>query len=557
MIWNLNMIIRILAILGLFFSFSFGDLASEIEKKIATSGISKDNISISIKETGTNGKKLIGLHEYTSRTPASVMKIPTTLSALLELGEGFRWKTEFYSDGSIDNGILNGNLFIKGGGDPALCTEDVKNIVSKLKLVGLKAIKGNIIIDRNYFEPSEKRSAYFDENPYSPYNALPDAMMFNQNTTTLSINGDCIDCEVDDKSFDIENDINSNSNRCDWPKVKIIDSVRPKVIISGNIAQKCGTKKITKIVSKSYLTFYHSFRENLAKNSINFDGRLVIGRVSSESRKIFTHYSKSLLEIVGETNKDSNNLFARQIFLTLGAEMFESPSNLDKSRKAVYQTLQKNGINGTDMLKIENGSGLSRTAKASTIVFEEMLELAYAKFGHKWLNALSIAGIDGTIKTRFPSDLRNRVWMKTGTVKNVKNIAGYVKSNDGKLYTVVIFVNDSRAHTVGFKLENEIIKLLANNGSEYVDDYVEYEKDSVVTKTVSSGNYFIQVGSFASNSSASLERKLKNLDYDYKVVTSGNVKKVLVGPYATKENASKNLYDLREQINPEAFIVTF
>lgn len=550
------MVIRILTIIGVLFSLSFGDLVSEIEEKIATSGISKENISISIKETGVGGKKLIKLHEYTLRTPASVIKVPTTLSALLELGENFRWKTEFYSDSSINNGVLNGNLFIKGGGDPALETKDVQNIVAKLKLVGLKSIRGNIIIDRNYFEPSEKRSAYFDENPYSPYNALPDAMMFNQNTTTLSINGNCVDCEVDDKSFDIENHINSNSNRCEWPRVQIVDSIKPKVIISGNISQKCGTRKITKIVSKCYLSFYHSFRASLAKNGIDFNGRLVVGTVPDGSRKIFTHYSKSLLQIAGETNKESNNLFARQIFLTLGAEVIGSPSNLEKSRVAVRQILQKNGIDDVDMLKIENGSGLSRTAKASTIVFEEMLELAYAKFGYKWLNALSIAGVDGTIKTRFPSNLRNRVWMKTGTVKNAKNIVGYVKSTNGKLYTVVIFVNDSKASSSGLRLENEIIKILANGGG-YGDSYEEYEQAPEDKQSSSGGSYYIQVGSFASNSSSLLEKKLKSLDYDYKITTSGSVKKVLVGPFTTKENANKSLYDLRDQINPEAFIVAF
>ncbi len=547
------MIFRILTTLGICFSISFGDLTYDIRQKIEDSGISKDNISISIKETGIQGKKIIGLHEYTLRVPASVIKVPTTFSALLELGESFRWKTEFYSDGSISNGVLNGNLIVKGGGDPALDTNDVKNIVSKLKLVGLRSIKGNIIIDRNYFEPSEKSSAYFDENPYSPYNAMPDSMMFNQNTTTLNIDGNCIDCEIDDKSFDIENNINPQSNRCDWPHVRIIDSSRPKVVISGNISQRCGTKKITKIVSRSYQSFYYGLKENFLKNGIEFNGRLALGRIPEGSRKIFTHYSKPLLEIAEETNKDSNNLFARHIFLTLGAEVIGSPSNLERSRRAIGQILQKNGIAGVDMLKIENGSGLSRTARTSTIVFEEILENAYARFGYKWLNALSIAGVDGTIKTRFPSSMRNRIWMKTGTVKNAKNIVGYVKSNNGKLYTVAIFVNGANASSNGFRLENEIIELLANSGDS---EYEAYEKVSTYTKPISDGNYFIQVGCFASNTSSALEKKLKYLNYNYMVIANGSVKKILVGPYTTKENASNYLYDLREKINPEAFVVT-
>jgi D-alanyl-D-alanine carboxypeptidase/D-alanyl-D-alanine-endopeptidase (penicillin-binding protein 4) len=546
------MIIRILAIIAMSISLLFGDLASQIEEKIETSGIAKDNLSISIKETGASGKKIIGLHEYTLRVPASVLKVPTTFAALLELGENFRWKTEFYIDGSISSGVLRGNLIVKGGGDPALDTNDVKNIVSKLKLVGLRAITGNIIIDRNYFEPSEKSSAYFDENPYSPYNAMPDAMMFNQNTTTLNIDGNCIDCEVDDKSFDIENNINTQSNRCDWPHVRIIDSSRPKVVISGNIAQGCGTKKITKIISRSYQSFYYSLKENFLKNGVEFNEQLVLGTTPEGSRKIFTHYSKPLLEIVGETNKDSNNLFARQIFLTLGAQLIGSPGNLEKSAKAIRQILYKNGISNVDMLHIENGSGLSRTARASTIVFEEMLEIAYARFGYKWLNTLSVSGVDGTIKTRFPSSMRNMIWMKTGTVKNAKNIVGYVRSNNGKLYTVAIFANGPDAKSSGFRLENEIIKLLVDSSDS--SDH-ETKKVSIYSKQIGDGRYFIQVGSFASNMDNALEKKLKYLKYDYKIIANGGIKKILVGPYITKDNAFSDIDDLREHVNPEAFIV--
>jgi D-alanyl-D-alanine carboxypeptidase/D-alanyl-D-alanine-endopeptidase (penicillin-binding protein 4) len=311
---------------------------------------------------------------------------------------------------------------------------------------------------------------------------------------------------------------------------------------------------MTNIITKSYLACYNSFAEQFKNAGIDYQGRLVLSNTDVNARKIWTHYSKPLMQIIGETNKESNNLFARQIFLTVGAETLGSPSNLEKSRKAVRAILKNNGITDSDTLEIDNGSGLSRTARANTAVFEEILEKAYSKFGNRWLNALSIAGIDGPVKRRFPSSMRNMVWMKTGTVKNAKNIIGYVRSTNGTLYTVAILINDPRASSSGYKLENEIIKMLANVSSN--DFSSSSFQASEERKTVSDGKYFVQVGSFSSSHTSYLESRLKNLQYDYKIITNGVNKKILVGPYSNKDEAQKNLSELKNKINSEAFIVT-
>lgn len=458
---------KILLILSLSL-FVSAQVPEPIETIIGESGISKDSISISIKETKSNGKRIASLNSNKYRTPASIAKAATTYAALLELGDSYRWSTRIYRDGDISNGTLNGNLIIKGFGDPSLDGKSVSQIVSYIKANGIDRINGNIIIDKSYFDTCDDCSAKFDENPSSPYNAMPSALMFNENTTTLKIvRGNEIVQNIKDDSYDITNEITVSDEPCrgrySWPSVRIQYGERTKVIIGGTLSSSCPPISLTHIIAKAHLSFYGSLKQQLNDNGVSFDGNLKVKKTPNYVSEIATIYSKPIFQIIGETNKKSNNLYARQIFLTTGANKYGTPSTLEKSRNALISIFEKNGIRYAKSFKLDNGSGLSRTAKVTTEGFESMLDHAYDKYQQKWLNALSIAGVDGTIKRRFPSSLGRRVWMKTGTVDGVKNIAGYVKSSDGTLYTVVIIVNDRLASSRGAALENKIIIWLANS----------------------------------------------------------------------------------------------
>ncbi|MGW8169979.1 MAG: D-alanyl-D-alanine carboxypeptidase/D-alanyl-D-alanine endopeptidase [Sulfurovaceae bacterium] len=541
----------------------FAQLPSQIENMIIKSGISAGDISISIKESGSSGKKIASLNQNVERVPASIIKVATTYAALLELGSDHRWKTIVYSTDNVTDGVVDGNLYIKGYGDPAFETSDVIKIVGFLKSRGIRSISGDIVMDRSYFESSNNSSANFDEHPYNPYNAMPDAMMFNQNTTTLSVQGNRVSSDVTDRSYDIDNRLQSVDRQCtgrySWPSARVVTSTpKPIVVLSGKVSSRCSPRKITQIVTKSYLACYYSFAEQLNSAGIRFSGGLKLGNVPSTANEIIVYYSKPFMEIISETNKESNNLFARQIFLTLGAKTFGAPSTLAKSRKAMISILDKHGVNHASMLKVDNGSGLSRSARVTSIAFESLLDNAYLKYNTTWMQTLSIAGVDGTIKRRLPSSLHRRVWMKTGTVKGVKNIAGYVRSKSGEVYTVVILINSPKAKYRGAKLADEIIEWLGNGASSIHIDKQKSEVDTIISvKHGSNADHFIQVGTFKGAVSPKLLKSIKSKGFNYRLISTSKGTKVLIGPFKNKQNAQSNLGNVHRSISSKAFIVTF
>lgn len=548
-----------------------------IEAMINASGIPEDSISISIKETKSDGKRIASLNANKYRVPASIAKAATTYAALLELGDNYRWSTKIYRDGDISQGVLNGNLIIKGFGDPSLDSKSVSQIVSYVKAKGINRINGNIIIDKSYFDTCDDCSAKFDHNPSSPYNAMPSALMFNENTTTLKIvRGNEIVQNIQDDSYDIINEIRATDEPCrgrySWPSVRIQYGERTKVSIGGTLSSSCPTISLTHIIAKAHLSFYGSLKEQLNNNGVSFGGVLKLRKLPSDAKEIATIYSDTIFSIVGETNKKSNNLYARQIFLTTGARKYGAPGTLEKSRNALISIFEKNGIRHAKSFKLDNGSGLSRTAKVTTEGFESMLDHAYGKYQLRWLNALSIAGVDGTIRRRFPSSLGRRVWMKTGTVNGVKNIVGYVKSSDGTLYTLAIMVNHRLAQSRGAALENKIIIWLANsNISEYGTEILEKKQDlqdhnKEIENSNEDSNYmfktensqktnelFIQVGIFDEVIDANLVNKIKSNGFKYKTISMPNGHKVLVGPFRSKQEVFETLDMIRQNISSDAF----
>ncbi len=559
------MLFRYISAWLIFAACVFAQLPAPIENMIIKSGISTNDVSISIKESGPSGKTIASLNPNIERIPASVIKIATTYAGLLELGGDYRWKTVVYSTDNISDGVVDGNLYIKGYGDPAFETKDVIKIVEFLKSRGIRSISGDIIMDRSYLESSNNSSANFDEHPYNPYNAMPDAMMFNQNTTTLSIEGNRVSSDVTDKSYEIDNRLQSVNRQCagrySWPSARVItSSPKPIVVLSGQISSRCSPRKITQIVTKSYLACYYSFAEQLKNAGIGFSGGLKLGSVPSNAHEIIVYYSKPFLEIISETNKESNNLFARQIFLTLGAHSSNSKGTLAKSRKAMTDILNKHGVHHAYTIKADNGSGLSRNARVTSMAFESLLDNAYSKYNLKWMETLSIAGVDGTIKRRFPSSLYRRVWMKTGTVKGVKNIAGYVRSRSGTVYTVVILVNSPKAKYGGAKLANEIIEWLGNGANDECINKTESQADKTIIDSkekTDEHKHFIQVGTFKGTVNPKLLKTIKSTKLDYRMVSTHKGTKILIGPFANKQDARSHLKKVHRSISSTAFIVTF
>jgi D-alanyl-D-alanine carboxypeptidase/D-alanyl-D-alanine-endopeptidase (penicillin-binding protein 4) len=492
------------------------------------------------------------------------MKVLTTYAALTKLGFSYRWPTKFYYTGRLQNGKLSGDLIVQAFGDPTLHEKDLTHIISMLHVKGITSIQGNIIIDRSYFNVGNKNCSGFDKNLYSAYNAMPDAMMFSERISTVCVvpNKNKIYPKYGDKSYAIVDQLKRVNKPCRgryaWPRVSIDNSTNiPAVILKGKISKRCGKRNICKVLTKPYRTFYYALTNKMRENHIRFNGRLHLKKVPPHAKRLFTHYSQTLEKIISKTAKKSNNLYARHLLLLLGAKVYGAPATLSKGRKAVWQILSSRMGYGLGRFKIDNGSGLSRSAKLSAKGLVRVLEDAHKTYGKRWMQTLSIAGVDGTIKKRFRgSVVQNRAWMKTGTLKHVKNIAGYVKSRSGKWYVLSILVNSKKSKYRGAKLQNEMIKWLVNGTQKSsVAHRMKKHKAKRAKHGVdyASKRYYVQVGSFKRKPHQKYLQKLSRLGLPY-VVKRSKIYKVLVGPYKKSSTAHRILKKVKRSVNKSAFI---
>ena len=543
-------------------------LPAGINAAINKSGIPKKDISIYIKEVGNSNRVVASLNADTVRTPASVIKVLSTYAAVLKLGFDYRWPTKFYMRGKVKGGVLKGDLIVKGFGDPTLSAKDLSGIVANIKAKGIRRITGNIVIDRSYFKVGTKDNSGFDQHTYSPYNAMPDAMMFNERISTICVSPrqNRVSKKTPDGSYKIVNNLKPVNKPCrgrySWPSFKVDKSqATPTVFLRGPISKKCGTRNLCQVITKPYKSFYYALKDALQKRGVVVNGGFRLNKVPRNAKELFTHYSKPLEKIVSKTAKKSNNLYARHLMLLLGAKMYGAPSTLSKGRQAVTYILRSRGALKRGSLHIDNGCGLSRTSKITAKVLAGVYDHAYLKYGQRWMNTLSIAGVDGTIKRRFRGTVvRNRAWMKTGTLKRVKNIGGYVKSKNGRLYTVVILVNTKKGNWRASALQNNIMKWLVTykgRGVVQKESTPLQVQEKVATGTLGSNtySYYIQAGSFSRKPAAMYLAKLSALGFSYKTESSGNYK-VLVGPYHKESQARNALQKVRKNLNSGAFLVT-
>ena len=557
-------------------------LPHAIDQEIRKSGIAKKEISIYIKEAGEKGKVIASLNADKTRTPASVIKVFTTYAAALKLGFDYRWPTQFYKAGSLTNGVLRGDLVIKGFGDPTLNAKDLETIVSDIRAKGIRQVTGDIVIDRSYFQVGDQDSSGFDQNLYSAYNAMPDAMMFNERVVTVCVNPKerRVYKKHADESYKVVNQLEHVNKPCrgkySWPGVSIDKSdVVPVVLLKGKISKQCGERNICKVITKPYKSFYYALKEKMNEAGIAVRGTLKLKRVPGNATMLFTHYSEPLEKIISTTSKESNNLYARHLLLHLGAQAYGAPATLEKGRDAIVSILKTKGALGRGTLKIDNGSGLSRTSKMNARQLAQLYDDAYQHYGDRWMETLSIAGIDGTMKQRFRhSVVSKKAWMKTGTIKRVKNIGGYVKNRAGKLYTVVIMINSSKAKYRGTKLQNEILEWLAKSTAKptvkapsrtvqqrkstsqklFGDIEVNAPASAQKVQKTSAPKYYIQAGAFSRMPDHGYLGKINALGFRYRVHHTDSYK-VLIGAYGDEKGAREALQKVRAQISPGAFIV--
>ena len=393
----------------------------------------------------------LAVNESQPMNPASTMKLVTTLAGLELLGPQYQWRTDVLSAAPLKNGVLEGDLWLRGSGDPQLVIENLWLLVQRLRGAGVREIRGNLMLDRSAFEAVQHDPGAFDGEALRPYNAGPDALLLNYKAVSFHFLADPENKQA--RVFALPTlagmltptTVRGFEGACnDW-RARLggdfTDPLRPT--FRGAYPLSCGDKVWHVSVLETGLYAEAMFRSLWDSSGGAWRGRVREGLVPPEARRLAQHESRPLAEMIRDINKYSNNVMARQLFLTLGTDASRRPASKDRAQRVVGDWLVSKGLDRREFV-LENGAGLSRVERLTAAGLQTLLQGAFASpLMPEFVSSMPIVGIDGTMRRRQAA--AGSAHIKTGLLADARAIAGYVLAASGRRYAVVAFINHPNA----------------------------------------------------------------------------------------------------------------
>jgi D-alanyl-D-alanine carboxypeptidase/D-alanyl-D-alanine-endopeptidase (penicillin-binding protein 4) len=397
--------------------------------------------------------------------PASTMKLVTTLVALEQLGPVFRGRTELRTNAPVVDGVLKGDLVLRGGADVDLTGDVLENMLRALRNQGIRQVDGRLVLDRQLFNPArgDIGAPPFDEAPEAYYNVIPDALLINRNMLQLDLRATDRRLQVNSQpALDnvtvasgmtlVPGDCNQWDSGWKLPQAERDDSGRIRVTLRGTFPKNCAHAYSINVVDRQdYVD--RLFRLQWKQLGGSLRGATVEGDMPPDARLLAEHASRALPELIRDTNKPSDNAIARTLFLALGS--LESDPAIGshalpatgeatamRADRAIRGWLRGHAIDDTGAV-FDNGSGLSRTERISPLQMGALLQAGlHSQWAPEFLSSIPIVGVDGTMRKRLrDSPAAGHARMKTGTLKNVVALAGYVMDAGGRQCVVVAMLN--------------------------------------------------------------------------------------------------------------------
>lgn len=437
-------------------------LPSTVARALQTAGIPKRDVAVIVQEVTDRApaKPQVRVNPTQAFNPASLMKLLTTYAALELLGPGYTWKTEAWMHGKISDGVLQGDLVLRGSGDPKLTFEQFWLLLRQLRARGLREIRGDLVLDRSRFDNASITAPgmeAFDDQPLRPYNVTPDALLLNFKALRIQLVPNpanqtlALLSEPQLANLDIINLIKPAPHDCgNWKDALHAElssgNQRMQLILSGNYPLACGEKSWHLGVLPHAQYVEGVFRQLWQELGGSLSGSLREASLPAGAQLLASSVSPPLSEVLRDINKFSNNVMARQLYLTLGSEYPTIAGGTEGGAKVIRAWLQEKQLNFPEMV-LENGAGLSRRERLSADSLARLLLLAWrSPLMPEFLASLSLSAIDGTMKHRLNLQaLAGQAHVKTGSLEGVKAIAGYVHDKSGRWHIVVFLVNHANA----------------------------------------------------------------------------------------------------------------
>lgn len=458
-------------------------------------------------------------NSYMPLTPASLTKLFTTYNTIKTLGDDFKYSTQVYIDGIIRKDTLFGNLIIRGSGDPLININDIEYLAEHIQRIGFKFIKGDIIADGRVFEKEFQRINYSGDadvvEPTPPISGLA----LERNTVTVLVtsggsgNNARVQCYPNSDYFKIINNTNISNSKSNkkTTKKKAVPSkkqVKPKakkkaalneeinyknyfgdelrkkrraarpsisistrnnpsgfqdIIVSGRISPRssysyqyfinnpniCFAATLLKRLQTYKINISGTFRETTDNELIMYDSKIKIAELN-----------RDIWNVISLINKNSDNYLAESLFKLYTKNISDKSS---KKLKEIKDSISKHLFINCNECLLNDGSGLSRRNLLTNKSLTNLLINSYnSEFNQKFIDALSIGGVDGTLRKRFrTNNSYNNIKAKTGTLRNASGLAGYATTLDGeKLIFCFMFNGNDVGYYKG--LENQLAEILTS-----------------------------------------------------------------------------------------------
>lgn len=443
-------------------------LPAEVDAALARARLPRDAVAVLVVDAQGKEAPRVSHRIDVAMNPASVMKLVTTSAALDLLGPAYAWTTSVFVDGPVREGRLEGNLYIRGQGDPTLVSERFWQLMRRVRSLGINRITGDIVLDRSAFSLAPTDPGGFDGEPLRPYNAAPDALLLSYKSVLMT--------------FVVDRTANLARIHVDPPLAGVtIPATVP--LTAGDCGDYRGNLRAD-FSDPGQIRFAGSYPaacqerswplawpdpQIYAARAVEGMWREVGGQLAGKVRDgvvppaagpaVFEVTSPALAEVIRDINKYSNNVMAQQVFLSLslpaGRDTNGKPPGSDAqapvaasfaaSRDVLQQWWRSRVGAAVDTPLVDNGSGLSRNGRASALALGRLLQSAYlSPWMPELMSSLPIAGIDGTMR-RNRSGAVGSAHLKTGSLRDVTAVAGYVLASSGRRYVVVLMANHPNA----------------------------------------------------------------------------------------------------------------
>ncbi|MGH8669629.1 MAG: D-alanyl-D-alanine carboxypeptidase/D-alanyl-D-alanine endopeptidase [Burkholderiales bacterium] len=421
------------------------DLPRTVREALKAVGIPQSSAHVVVQDLAAPRPSL-SVNAGAAVNPASVMKLVTTYAALELLGPAYRWRTEAYLDGE--------DLVLRGFGDPKLDYESFWMLLRQLRGRGLREIRGDVVLDRSYFGPVA--NGRVDNDVFRPYNVDPDALLVNFKSLRFVFipegGGVRVFAEPSPPGLELVNTLKVGEGSCPEGRAfreliqASFQSTPPRAAFTGQYPAECGERDLNVALHSPEDYVAGIVRLLWSEMGGSWSGAVRNGSASPGAQLLYTHESPPLSQIVRDINKFSNNVMARQLFLTLAAEMGGAPADPEQARNSVRQWLQLKKIRAPELV-MENGSGLSRVERASAATIAALLQDAWrSRVMPEFAASLPVVALDGTMRKRLHGErVAGHAHIKTGLLQDARSIAGYVLDRRGRRHAVVMIVNHPRA----------------------------------------------------------------------------------------------------------------